>query len=280
LGALGAVSMLDGLGSSALVDVAQGRALREGLEQRWIDAAHDRNDAQALLFGLLIADDETLRAGELAALHTYSGPAAAERAGMWQNDLRGLHSAHKIALIDLCIPTLRGLSDSEYRRFIGVTDQLIRSDGQVTLFEYMLQHLIRRHLASHFERRGIPAIKFHSLGALGRDASVILSAMAWLGRGEAEAKATWATMAKGWEDVSGWTPVLLAAEECGPGLIGPVLERFEAATPPVKRALLALCAQAAAHDGVLSSEEGELLRLVADAIGCGVPPLVRELALD
>lgn len=276
LDALGAVSLLGNLGTAALVEVSQGRALRDGLEAGWIDGAHDRHDAQALLFGLLIADDETLRVGELAALHAKCGSAAAERAVFWQSELRGIHSARKIALIDLCMPTLRGLSAAEYHRFVGVTELLIRSDGQVTLFEYMLQHLIHRHLASHFEQRGFPPIKFHSLGALGRDASVILSAMAWLGRNESEAKDTWASMAKGWEGGGGWSPMLLSAAECGPGLIGPVLEHFEAAAPPVKKELLALCAQAAAHDGVLSNEEGELLRLVADAIGCGVPPLVRD----
>jgi len=277
--AAGAVSMLSQLGRSEMIEVAEGRALLDGLEESWVEAAHDRQDAQALLFGLLVADDERLRAGELAALQAHCGPEAAVRAGKWQAELRGLHSARKIAIIDLCIPTLRGMSDEEYRRFVGVTRQLIRSDGQVTLFEYMLQHLIRRHLASHFEQRGFPPIKYHSLGELGRDSSVVLSAMAWLGREQGEAEAVWKAMEAGWRDVKGWEPVFLPSEECGPALIGPVLERFEAATPIVKKALLALCAQAAAEDEILTSREGELLRMVADAIGCGLPPLVRELAL-
>jgi hypothetical protein len=270
--------MLGPLGDSANVELSQGRVLRDGLEERWTSAARDKDDAQTLMFGLLMADDEALRAGELASLHSTAGPDAAVRAGMWQGELRGLHSARKIALIDLCIPTLRGMGDLEYRRFVAITQQLIRGDGQVTLFEYMLQHLLRRHLASHFEKLGFPPIKYRSLGSLGRDTSVILSAMAWLGRDADEAAATWETMVANWPR-GAWAPVMLPAAECGPSLIGPALERFEAATPIVKKALLELCSLAAAHDGVLSDREGELLRMVADAIGCGVPPLARSLEL-
>lgn len=278
-GALGGVMMLDQIGDPAMIEVEQGRVLRDGLKEEWVAAAHDKNDAQALMFGLLIADDETLRAGELVSLHSTAGAEAAVRAGTWQGELRGLHSARKIALIDVCIPTLRGMSDPEYRRFVSVTQQLIRGDGQVTLFEYMLQHLLRRHLASHFEQLGFPKMKWRSLEDLAGDTNVILSAMAWLGRDEKEAEATWESMVGNWNS-GRWKPAMLSAAECGPSKIGKSLQRFEAATPNVKKSLLELCAKAAAHDGVLSSREGELLRMVADAIGCGVPPFVRELELD
>ncbi|MDE0825666.1 MAG: M48 family metallopeptidase [Akkermansiaceae bacterium] len=277
-GALGGVMMLDQIGEPAMVDVEQGRVLRDGLDEGWIAAAHDKNDAQALMFGLLVADDETLRAGELASLHGTAGPEAAVRAGMWQGELRGLHSARKIALIDVCIPTLRGMSDAEYRRFVGVTQQLIRSDGKVTLFEYMLHHLLRRHLASHFEELGFPKMKWRSLEDLAWDTNVILSAIAWLGRDADEAATTWESVVRNWP-AGAWKPVMLKAEQCGPSLIGSSLEKFEASTPIVKKSLLELCARAAAQDGVLSSREGELLRMVADAIGCGVPPFVRDLDL-
>jgi hypothetical protein len=44
--------------------------------------------------------------------------------------------------------------------------------------------------------------------------------------------------------------------------------------PPRLRQLLTACGATVAHDGIVSGAEGELLRAVADALGCPVPPLV------
>jgi hypothetical protein len=43
--------------------------------------------------------------------------------------------------------------------------------------------------------------------------------------------------------------------------------------PPLKRQILSACAACIGADGRVTVEEGELLRAVADALGCPVPPL-------
>ncbi len=53
------------------------------------------------------------------------------------------------------------------------------------------------------------------------------------------------------------------------------LEKFNAATPLVKQQLLRICGLAVMHDGVIESQEAELLRATADSIGCAVPPFVK-----
>jgi DnaJ-domain-containing protein 1 len=59
--------------------------------------------------------------------------------------------------------------------------------------------------------------------------------------------------------------------------IDAALEKFEVAAPPVKRDILRACARAIASDGELSSREAELLRAMADGIGCSIPPWVEDL---
>ncbi len=61
------------------------------------------------------------------------------------------------------------------------------------------------------------------------------------------------------------------------GDLDEVLDKFDVATPLVKRELLVACGEAAAADGDLTSREAELLRSIADAIGCPVPPFVSNL---
>ena len=51
-----------------------------------------------------------------------------------------------------------------------------------------------------------------------------------------------------------------------------LLDKFEQAAPLVKRQILVACVTAATRDGKLLSREAELLRTIADSIGCPLPP--------
>lgn len=277
---IAAVAMLERGAGPRRTNLAAGRWVRDGLRPEWLEAAHDREEAQALVFGLLLAEDDRLRRGELDFLETTAGRVAAELAVRWVDELRGLHSARKIALVDVCMPTLRGLSVPEYERFSGMIRWLIVSDAQVTLFEFMLQHVVQRHLAVHFEQRGFPPMRYHRMVELGNEANVLLSAIARLERGEAEAEVAWAMVREEWGLAEQWSPRLLPTGECGPEQLETALERFDEAAPIVKKQLLRLCGLLVAEDGVLTSRESELLRATADAIGCGIPPFVEDLLLD
>ena len=51
------------------------------------------------------------------------------------------------------------------------------------------------------------------------------------------------------------------------------LNDLDAAAPPLKRQILAACAACIGADGRVTLEEGELLRAIADSLGCPFPPL-------
>ena len=263
---------LDSLGEESRVQMAAGHKIYEGLEQHWVDASHDRDEAQALIFGLLLAEDDELLAGEISFLQKSAGEEAQFLALKWQEEVRGLHSARKIALIDLALPTLRGLSDSEYRRFVEITRWLIASDTRVDLFEFMIQRLIERHLGSHFERRGFQKVRFRKFSRLMQEANLLVSTISEIGAGnEAEAIAAYEAATEGWPSRYRRKGTTSLNE------LDDVLERFDRASPMVKKELLIRCGKAAMRDGDLSNREAEMLRAIADAIGCPVPPFVAEL---
>jgi len=242
------------------------------LEEHWKEASHDREEAQALIFGLLLAEDDELLSGEVSFLEKSAGPDAEALALKWQEEGRGLHSARKIALIDLALPTLRGLSDLEYERFVGITRWLIASDTRVDLFEFMIQRVIERHLGSHFERRGFQKVRYTKFRKLQKEANLLVSTIAEIGAGsEEEAVSAYAAATEGWPSEirrKGTTSL---------GDLDEVLNRFDRASPMVKKELLLCCGKAAASDGDLSNREAEMLRAIADAIGCPVPPFVDTL---
>ncbi len=274
-GALPGVLMMDGLeelGAEERRVVESGEGIHRGLSERWKEASHDREEAQALVFGLLLAEDDELLAGEVSFLKKTAGEDAKARALEWQTEVRGLHSARKIALIELALPTLRGLSESEYQRFLGITRWLISSDGEVDLFEFMIQRVIERHLGSHFERRGFQKIRYRSFDKLLKEANVLISTMASIGaETEEQAKAAHREVTKDWRQSFPLESVTSHDE------LDAVLDKFDQSSPLVKRQLLIACGKAVARDGRLTSREVELLRTIADSIGCPLPPFVSEL---
>ncbi len=169
------------------------------------------------------------------------------------------------------------MSRPEYERFVNITRWLIGSDQKVELFEYMLQHMIARHLDSHFEKRGFPPIRHRRMSDLGRQADVVVSAVARTGREGRAVLDAFEAVAEDWGRSEGWEPKLLGEEACGPKFLDEALREFEAATPLLKKQILRVCGLAAAEDGILTNREAELLRTVADAIGAGLPPFVLDL---
>jgi hypothetical protein len=67
---------------------------------------------------------------------------------------------------------------------------------------------------------------------------------------------------------------LPAREECTLPAIDRSLGAIATATPAIKRHVLAACAAAISADGHVTVAEGELLRAIADALDCPMPPLL------
>jgi len=267
------LSGLEKMGDETRLSMEAGHSIHEALSEEWVRAAHDRVDAQALVFGLLLAEDDALRDGEIKFLEKNVGEEAVLSARRWQEEMRDLHSARKIALVDLALPTLRGLSRQEYDRFLKVTKWLIVSDSQVDLFEFMLQRVVERHLVSHFENRGFRKMKYRNIMQLEDEANTLISTMAGVGaESDGEAKAAYG---KAVEPLQGWSKSMAGGSSLEH--LGKILDRFDLASPLVKKQLLLACGRAAASDGDLANREAEMIRAIADSIGCPVPPFLTEL---
>jgi Zn-dependent protease with chaperone function len=266
---LGAVS---GIGQGERRRISTGQQLHQGISQRWRKAIHDREEAQAVIFGLLLNKDEKFLSKEVSFLEEEAGGEAKELALKWQAEARGLHSARKIALVEMALPTLRSLSPLEYERFRDIMRWLIASDGQVELFEFMIQRVIERHLGSYFERKAFRNIAYHQFDRLLPEANILVSTVSEIGAGCADdAEAAYLEATSDWKDRLDRKGVSSHDE------LDKALDKFSQASPLVKRQILVACVTAAARDGKLSSREAELLRTIADSIGCPLPPFPGEV---
>jgi uncharacterized tellurite resistance protein B-like protein len=64
-------------------------------------------------------------------------------------------------------------------------------------------------------------------------------------------------------------------ESCSLTNIDAALDRLALAAPQIKKNVINACAQVVAADGVILEKEAELLRAIADALDCPIPPFVQ-----
>jgi hypothetical protein len=262
------------IGSPLPAQLAYARSLHASLPDLWLHAVHQAPMAQAMVFGLLLADDEVLLGSEMLAVAELTDPQTADLALRFHSEAGDRSSAQKIALIDMAMPTLRNLSPDEYRRFNEVVQALIESDRRVDLFEYTLSRMIQRHLARHFDRVGPTPVKFRSLRVLVPDVRILLSTLARVGsRSEEEAAQALRQGAKVLQ-LSGEHAQLLSAGECTLRNVDNALSRYDAATPALKKSLILACAATVMADDRVTDREIELIRAIGDAVDCPVPPFV------
>jgi Zn-dependent protease with chaperone function/uncharacterized tellurite resistance protein B-like protein len=257
--------------------VDYGRELHAGFPDHWMEAAHSESGAQALLFALLLAQDNDLRGVELSQLREATDENTYVATVKLHREIAGLHSATKLALVDLSIPSLRHLSPEEYKRFRDIIVHLMASDKQIDLFEFTLQKVIRRHLDIYHGHQNPLRIRHRKIDALQVDAAVLLSTLAALGHRD-DPKAALEAFRHGAGQIEGqtWTTLApLPPEQCGLDRIEAALDRFAEATPLVKRQLIHACGRAVMADDLVTSDEAELIRAIADAIGCPIPPFVK-----
>jgi hypothetical protein len=267
---------LEHIGSPRPEQITFARSLYAALPDLWIHAAHQAPMAQAMVFGLLLAQDEVLRGTELIRLADLTDAQTADLTLRFHSEAVERSSAEKIALVDMVLPTLRNLSIDEYERFRGVVGALMQSDRRIDLFEYTLSRMIRRHLARHFAGAGPTPLRFRSLRALLPDSRVLIAALARVGsRTEEDAERAFRHGAQTLQ-LKEAAASILPPGECTIAAIDLALERYDAASPALKQGLMLACAATVMADDKVTDREAELIRAIGDALDCPVPPFVQS----
>lgn len=261
--------------------VELGQDLHANLPSHWLEACRSLAGGQAMIFALLLAQDNKLRHVELARLHRETDEGTCGLVVQLFGEVNAVHSAVKIGLIDLALPTLRHLSRAEYTRFKVIIRHLIESDGRVDLFEFMLQQIITRYLDAYFEKRRPERIRFTRLAPLRDKAGIILSTLAAMSHPEDEdaVRVAFARASQHLRETDAVEIPFKSGDQCGLDRIRDGLDDFAASSPIVKKRLLEACSLSVMADERISSREAELIRAVADAIGCPIPPFVRTAKL-
>tara|TARA_B100000614_G_scaffold245876_1_gene251363 strand:+ start:550 stop:2523 length:1974 start_codon:yes stop_codon:yes gene_type:complete len=270
-----AASAVRGGPSSEHVDFAT--ALLRSLPEKVRGAAHDTYDSCALIYALMLdKKDEVVRGEQLEIVQNAFGDQMANTSGGLFDEVLALDPRAKLPVAELAVSSLRRLAQEQYECFINVLEALAAADEQIDLFEYSLSKLVIRHLEPHFENRSQTAAQIYSLKRLGSECHLLLSGLAHAAGDEFE------VVVKAYQSGK----AILADEvetDAQPmdqfdlDALDQALTTLAACGPKQKTKLIEAAAATVSADGYLQIQEAELLRAIADSLGCPIPPLAIEL---
>ena len=253
--------------------VAEAAALLAGLPGGAKSACRELHGACALVYSLLLPDEEKSRERAIALIDADDVLRAEILTHYVQR--AGLNSAQRLGLVDIAIPTLRHLSHEQYAVFRNNVKKLVEADGEIQLFEYTLQKILVRHLDLYFSNATGTKVAYRSLIPLLPEAGILLSVLASVDPG---------TDAHKDEAFRSGVSELLVKPSAFPlerataidlSAFDAALDKIAQAAPDVKRTILTACGAVVMHDGEVNDEEVEFVRAISDTLDCPVPPFVR-----
>jgi Zn-dependent protease with chaperone function len=275
---LAAESALATVGNPTPAHVAYAASLRDRLPSGLREWVRDPRAARAVVCALLLSREPSVRSAQLVEL------AAQTDDPLLLDELRKVlplvetcAAETRLPLLDLSVPALRLLSARQWQAFERLVTRLVEADQRLDVFELALRRVLIRHVEPAFASARRRAAQFYSLQRHPRECSILLSALAWrggstaAGGGEAGARDAFG---RGAGHLPGVALELRPDGECGAREVEDSLRALDGAAPKRKQDLLTACAVVIAHDRQVTVEEGELLRALADALECPMPPLL------
>jgi Zn-dependent protease with chaperone function len=253
--------------------IAYASALLTSLPEQLKALAYDTFGAQAIVLALLVDNDnDGVRSAQLERLASRADPALFREVDQILPLVHRLTPELRLPLVSIATPALARLSRDQFESFVAGVRDLVEADQQVSLYEYALQRHLLRHVATHYGYAMPPPIRYRSIEPLVGPIRHVLGALAYVGSAQpSDAARSFALgiQALGWPSVDSSLP----PRNLDLATLDRALNELDAAAPSLKRRILAACAGCIGADGQVTLEEGELLRAIADSLGCPVPPL-------
>lgn len=237
------------------------------------EAVREPFGARAVIYCLLLNREEDIRKAQMEDLKKESDPLVMKETISLVPVIDTVNREYRLPLAELAIPALRLLSPGQYEIFRKNVKRIVEADKKVSLFEYVIQRMLLRHLDPTFKKMLVPPVRYNVIDQVQVECFIILSILAWQSNAGTSIAEESFIRGIGALNIQG-RPSILTREKCGLSALDSALERLEMSSPQIKKKVLKACIACISADSLITVEEAELLRLIADSLDCPMPPFI------
>ena len=267
-----AANVLAHIGNPSLEHLKQAKAIAAAIPKRLQTAAEDAYMARAAVYSLLLDNDAAMCKIQLGALESKADPNVFRETLDIQPEISKLTPELRLPLLDMLMPTLRQLSEAQYKSFRSNIHLLIRADKKLSLFEYTLQKILLQHLDRVFGPSEPEIAQYHSLQPLLADCVSLIALLALVGHKGAQIQQAFTAAM---QTLDRQAPSKFPDKKaCGIKQFDTALDKLRLASPHIKRRVLSACVICASSNGLILIGEAELLRAISAGLDCPMPPFL------
>ncbi len=266
-----ASQILDSVGQTSPEQLDYAASLLNDIPKEIRDAVHDPYAARAVIYCLIIDDHQAdIRDKQLRRLRELGDTGIFELVSRLLGAVKALDIRFRLPLIDMALPSLRQLSESQYLLFKKNLLFLMQADDRIDLFEWSLQKILFHHLDAEFGEPGKKVAIFGSFKVVKKHIDVLMSMLVYACvRDKAEFEAAFSNAEK---ELGLTKLVLLPRQQINLDNLDVAVEKLALLKPLLKPRLLKACLTVITQDQKYSPDEMELIRAIGDVLDCPVPP--------
>ncbi len=243
--------------------LAYAKALYQRIPNSVLQAVHQPETATYVIYALLWQGNEAERAARRDLLQMQLGNEATEACAALQTPIHELGLEAWLPLIDLATPALKRLHYAQRQTFLNLVEALIKADKRVSVLEFVLSTILRQHLAPAVDHLKKP---IQALNPVLSELSLLFALLAQLGGGQSAYQ-------QGLSELTHDVPPLPSLKRSARDL-QQALQRLQQLTPLLKKQVLDACAVCVLADQQVKPKELAVLRAIAEALDCPLPPMV------
>jgi Zn-dependent protease with chaperone function len=265
---------IDQVGQPGEAHIRYAAQLLKSLPASLVNAAHEPHGARAVVYALLLDRETAPRQAQLAHLSAVADRGVYEETLRLMRLIEQLDTRVRLPLLEIALPALRALTPAQYQRFKRNVGELVQADDHIDLFEWSLHRILLHDLETQHGKVIPPRVRHRTLAPLQPQCEVLLSMLARAGHRDVEAARK--AFEQGWQILELPQALLRPADASGLDALDAALAALEEAAPRVKRLVLQAAVTCITADRTVTTTEAELLRAIAQSLGCPMPPLLLQ----
>ena len=262
-------------GDADPVHLAYARAILAFIPEKIRDAVHEPLGAQATCLLILVDKDSRVSGRQGGVIEEHASDALKMELMRLKSDVISAAERSpelRLVLADMAMPALSRMPEDSVDPFMAMIEGMIHADGRLERFEWLLGRLLVRHLRNRAPGGHAGPPPRRALGTLSEEVRTILAMLAWSGaRSEEEATQSFRTSA-GRAGIGNLD--LPGREDCSVEALDKALDALSRLRFRDRGVLLDAAADGVCADGQVTLAEVEMLRGLAAALDCPMPPVL------